>query len=504
MRALFCLNGPNYINGPNVWLLRHLPRLRAYGIEPRVLYLHDGPDRPCRFRSALEADGIGTRVVRNGTFTEDDVTSILEGIAAEQPDVFVPNYSVPAHYACRFAREAGIRTIGVLHSDDPYYDDVRELFVTGEEPWRLDGLVAVSRYLHDLARASATPSTRVLLATYGVPVGKTQAEPPSDTLELLYVGRFVERQKRISRLAHRLSVATATIDGVRATMYGDGPDHQKIADLLVSLGSEQRVRIGGPVPPEAMARALGNGHVLVLLSDFEGLSIALMEAMACGVVPIVAATRSGTDDLVEHEVNALIVDPECEADFVTAVRRLRHEAGLWTRLSAAARRTIVERGYTSDDCARRWAAFCRELAPTEPRRALTIPARRRVLLPPETGRLEGLRIGEHRDPRLRPASAVNSGRPLYVWGAGSAGRQFMRSAAVHDIMVDGVIDRAKADGRSDLEGVIIHPPVRLSEELSARRRPFVIIASIYGQEIGRELEQLGFEPERDFIMAGQC
>ncbi|QUV81159.1 glycosyltransferase [Chloracidobacterium sp. D] len=39
-------------------------------------------------------------------------------------------------------------------------------------------------------------------------------------------------------------------------------------------------------------------HMFVLLSDYEGLPIALMEAMATGLVPICTAMRSGIGQLV--------------------------------------------------------------------------------------------------------------------------------------------------------------------------------------------------------------
>ena len=52
-----------------------------------------------------------------------------------------------------------------------------------------------------------------------------------------------------------------------------------------------------------------------------GLPIALIEAMACGVVPICLQTRSG---FVEHGVTGLLVRDRGK-DFIAAVQRLRQE-----------------------------------------------------------------------------------------------------------------------------------------------------------------------------------
>lgn len=500
MRALFCLNGPNEINGPNVWLTRHLPLLKARGIEPHVLYLTYAPGEPCRFRGALEAQGIGVEEVRLGRFTEESIPALLQAIDIVRPDVFVPNYSAPGYFACRFAREAGIRTIGILHSDDPYYHDILDVFVAGGMAWRLDGVVAVSDYLHELARAATTPDTGVLHATYGAPVPAARASAPGDSLELLYVGRIVERQKRIRRVVSRLCAAADAVAGVRGVLYGEGSERNEVAALLHAR-RDNRVRLGAALDSERMMAAMTRGHALVLLSDFEGLSIALMEAMACGLVPIVSDTRSGTGDLIQHETNALVVDPDSPAAFIEAVRRLREEPGFWQRLSDAARTTIIEQGYTADACADRWVAFCHDLAPRGLQREMTIPEPELIELPERCTRPHGLRIADRRHQRHALLKAAKAGRPVYVWGAGAGGRQFLASRVAGEIDILGVIDRRVHDRPMDLHGVRVHPVDRLGEECERGRQPFVVIASMYEDEIATDLKRLGLEPELDFISA---
>jgi glycosyltransferase involved in cell wall biosynthesis len=518
MRVLFCLNGPNEINGPNVWLIRHLPLLKARGIEPRVLYLTHYPGEDCQFRAAFHARGIEVDEVRLGRFTEESIVALLRAIDMVRPDVFVPNYSAPAYFACRFAREAGIRTIGTLHSDDPYYHDILDVFVGGEAQWQLDAMVTVSDYLQETARAVATSKTRVLQATYGAPVPDARATAPTDSLVLLYVGRLVERQKRIRRVVSRLCEATAAVAGVRGVLYGEGPERAEVEALLHAQASNRvdaprqnghadaarhggRVRFGGALRPDQMIPAMARGHALVLLSDFEGLSIALMEGMACGLVPIVSTTRSGTGDLLQHDVNALVVDPESPGAFTHAVRRLREEPGLWTRLSDAARRTMVEGGYTADACADKWVDLCRDLAPRGMTRQLSIPGPDDIELPARCTRPHGLRIADRRHPHQLLLRVARAGRPVYVWGAGSGGRQFLASRVVRQIEIAGVIDRRAVDRSANLDGLRIHAADHLAAERARGQQPFVVIASMYEDEIARDLKGLGLAPEDDFISA---
>jgi colanic acid/amylovoran biosynthesis glycosyltransferase len=498
MRALFCMGGPSFICGPNVWMTRHLPRLKALGIEPRLLYLAADPNEPCTYRTALAAQGVESRAVRLTPYIEDQTISVLEALAMEQPDIFVPNCSLAGYYASPYARRAGIRTIGILHSDDPLYHDMLDLFVRGPESERLDAVVSVSAFLHDLARAAATPSTRVLEATCGAPIEDGTATPPGETLTLIYAGRLTEQQKRITRVAHRLCEATLAVAGVRAVLYGEGPESGEVARIIDAHGAIGRVRIAGPLGHQGILPAMRQGHAFVLLSEFEGLAIALIEAMACGLVPIVAPMRSGTADVIVPGVNALVVDADDPTAVIAAVRRLREEPGLWTRMSCAARETIVARGLTSDTCAARWADLAKTLGPRTHWGQVNVPTLDDLELPRRCTRPLGFRDYEHRSPRRAVGRAVEAGRPIYVWGAGAGGRKFLGSMVAPAKRVAGVIDRRATGAGERFEGVLLYPPGRLAAEVDQPLRPFVVIASIHHAEIGCELQAMGYT-EEDFI-----
>jgi colanic acid/amylovoran biosynthesis glycosyltransferase len=505
MRVLFGLWGPDLICGPNVWMTRHLPRLRDHGIEPRVLYVAPDLSQPCRFRDAIEAAGIGIRQVAGfAPYIEQDVVNTLEAIAAEAPDIFVPNCLLPGFYATQVLRRSGVKTIGILHADDPYYHDLIDACVRGPESWRFDAIVPVSAYLEEIARSTVTSSTRVWPATYGAPVDGPTATPPGDTLRLIYMGRLVERQKRIFRLTHRLCDVTAAVPGVEAMLYGGGPHVAEVDEIIATRGATRVVR-AGELEPERMMAVARQGHALVLLSDFEGLSIALIEAMACGVVPIVSPMRSGIEDIVRHGVNALIVDPDDPASVIAAVRRLREEPGLWSRLSAAARESVVSGGFTSDECARRWAALCRGLMDErtgQRSHGIEAPSLQALELPPPSPRSDGFAYYDHRDPLLQGlAQARSDGRPIYIWGAGAAGRAFLASRGEHGFRVAGVIDGRAAAPGGWLDGTPIHPPSHLVERAANGARPYVVITSVHHDEISAGLRRLGFAALEDFVQA---
>jgi len=91
--------------------------------------------------------------------------------------------------------------------------------------------------------------------------------------------------------------------------------------------------------------------IFVLPSASEGLSNAMLEAMACGAVPVVTRV-SGATDVVRDGENGIFIE-RSEAAIAAALATLHRERDLRIRLSVAARQTIVE-GYSYDVTIKRY------------------------------------------------------------------------------------------------------------------------------------------------------
>jgi glycosyltransferase involved in cell wall biosynthesis len=375
MDVTFCAyDGLNYVGGPNAWLRRLLPALRDRGIHPRVLFFLTADPEHCTTLQALRAQGIECRHQRWPIYTEQCVTWLLKQLASDPPDVFVPNLMVSAYYAAAWARAAGIPTVGILHSDDAFHHGLLQEFVLGAPAYRLSALVCVSRFLEQMALAQHPPATQVWRLPYGAPTPEKTAQRTPGQLKLAYVGRLVEEQKRVSEVTRAFCRVARAIPGVSAAIYGEGPARPAVEQILRTEGAGLPVRLAGKVDSDQIQQQLAACHALALLSDYEGLPISLMEAMACGVVPVCLRTRSGVAELVEHGVTGLLVDDRAD-DFLAAIRRLAEEPGLWERLSRAARAKI-DAEYSAHIATADWEELLRTLQSAAPaRQAVQIPSR---------------------------------------------------------------------------------------------------------------------------------
>ena len=79
-------------------------------------------------------------------------------------------------------------------------------------------------------------------------------------------------------------------------------------------------------------------EIALLPSRMEGLSQALLEAMALGK-PVIASAAGGNIDLVRHETDGLLVPPLDPAAWAAALERLLTDGALAERLGRAARET---------------------------------------------------------------------------------------------------------------------------------------------------------------------
>jgi glycosyltransferase involved in cell wall biosynthesis len=101
-------------------------------------------------------------------------------------------------------------------------------------------------------------------------------------------------------------------------------------------------------------------EVVLLPSRIEGLSQALLEAMALGK-PVIASDAGGNPELIRHEADGLLVPPLDPAAWAAAIERLLGDAALAARLGEAARLT-ARVTFSLDRTVERTLALYRSLA----------------------------------------------------------------------------------------------------------------------------------------------
>jgi glycosyltransferase involved in cell wall biosynthesis len=260
------------------------------------------------------------------------------------PATLIPNYSYMSYAICAQLAQAypdQIRVLGMCHTDQAYYYDLLDYY----EPI-IDTFVGVSAEISERLRAMF-PQRYGDIQTRAYAVQESQLGRrkfhTSGPIRLLYAGRLIEFQKRISDLIELANLLVARGVDFELELLGEGKDQANFLKRLneAPQAVRGRVRVRPPVNLEHMPQEWHAADISVLVSDFEGTSIAMLESMAQGCIPVVTQV-SGTAAVIRSGQNGFSVSVGDLASMADRIQQLAQDPGLRARLSAAAQRTTQD------------------------------------------------------------------------------------------------------------------------------------------------------------------
>jgi glycosyltransferase involved in cell wall biosynthesis len=186
---------------------------------------------------------------------------------------------------------------------------------------------------------------RVRLYRHGLPrslLGRSL--PPLSSkahLGIAQIGSYIEGKgiRYSSPALNRLLFANPKLT---LGLFGTGrPDGAVLADFHPSL--HDRIAVVRSYRRERLPALLEGFHIHVLASLSEGLGIAVLEAMACGLVPVVTAIP-GPLEIVDDERNGVVVPVRSSSAIEAAITSLAADDERRNRMRYEAHRTA--QGYT--------------------------------------------------------------------------------------------------------------------------------------------------------------
>jgi glycosyltransferase involved in cell wall biosynthesis len=175
----------------------------------------------------------------------------------------------------------------------------------------------------------------LMQGAYAGPVNHVNAHARRDPV-VVYIGRHIP-EKRVFTIPAAIAQARQHVPGLRATIFGDGPDRPHVLAEIERLGLQDVIRCPGFAPWDEVDAELRRAMCLVLPSRREGLGLGLVEAMARGTPAVV--TRSpdnAATELIAERHNGFVAEsaePPVLAAAIVAVHRagaeLRERTRAW-------------------------------------------------------------------------------------------------------------------------------------------------------------------------------
>jgi glycosyltransferase involved in cell wall biosynthesis len=266
--------------------------------------------------------------------------------------------------AALVARLAGARSLyfcvggpaevqdGGVHADDHAFAKMKTADAVVEK--RLIGIVSQCDVVITMGTRAATffadrgVKTAIHVVSGGIDSQRFRPASEIPSIDLILTGRLA-RIKRMDIFLQAVREVATKVPEVKAVIVGDGPLREELSSLSIQLGIDRNVEfVGRQCDVENWLR---RARVFVLTSDSEGLSLAMMEAMMCGL-PAVVSDVGDLGDLVENGVNGYRVPRRSPALFAGRIVELLLDDRKLAAFSQAARRSALR--YESQATVKRW------------------------------------------------------------------------------------------------------------------------------------------------------
>jgi asparagine synthase (glutamine-hydrolysing) len=184
-----------------------------------------------------------------------------------------------------------------------------------------------------------------------------------------FAGRFNDPRKNVGLLLQATRLLRHQRDDVHLALIGDAPNAH-VKRLVADYGLDAQVSFLPHLSRAALRDMMRTLDVFVLPSHQEGLCVAALEALACGV-PVVSTRCGGPEEFVIAGVSGELVASRADA-VADAARRIMDDGALRARLALSARQLVEER-YSPARCR---AVFLQQLREAFPAAAIPLAEQR--------------------------------------------------------------------------------------------------------------------------------
>jgi glycosyltransferase involved in cell wall biosynthesis len=317
-----------------------LAALQGGPYEP-VLILRRKKHTPMARVEALRAQGLDVRLVEAHwvhRWTEAALGRLLRDIA---PRALLA-HGFPEHLIGRRAGwRAGVPVlIQVEHNSRERYSRWSR-WQSRRLAAKSAALVGVSEGVRQSLLAQGLPAHKTFAIPNGIDLARF-AEPGCEREAGVVMSARFARQKDHATLLDAMARLAAQGLRPRLQLAGTGPLMARMQARAAQLKLDGQVAFLGHHGD--MPALLRSQRIYVLATHFEGMPLALVEAMAAGCACI-ASDVIGVRGVVEHERTGLLVPEGDAVALADAIARLLHDPALARRLGSAAReRALAEHG----------------------------------------------------------------------------------------------------------------------------------------------------------------
>lgn len=166
-------------------------------------------------------------------------------------------------------------------------------------------------------------------------------------IQIGYAARLTKAQKRVDLLLPLILKLDELGVNYQMNIAGTGDYLSKLQTFVEERRLDKRVHVLGLLSSSEMEKFWNEQDIYINVSEYEGTSLAMLEAMAHGVVPIVTLV-SGVTDVVEHGVNGYICKQHDTGGMADIIKAMNEKRDTIEHIGRNAQNIIFEKCDKSD------------------------------------------------------------------------------------------------------------------------------------------------------------
>ena len=168
---------------------------------------------------------------------------------------------------------------------------------------------------------------------------RAKLDIPEDAFVMVTAAELNDNKNQkvvIEALSQLKNESKVSLDNIYYLICGKGPNRESLEQLVLERGLQNQVRFLGFRTD--MPDILAISDVFIFPSHREGLGIAAVEALLCGV-PLIVADNRGTREYAIDKVNSIVCNADSPKEFAAAIETLMVDENYRNRLASRCRQS---------------------------------------------------------------------------------------------------------------------------------------------------------------------
>jgi glycosyltransferase involved in cell wall biosynthesis len=337
-RIDWLITGLNVQGGAETFVRRMAPRLVAYGFNLRVITLVGGGS----LVEEIREDGVPVFELGLRNKYDYSIINKLSKLWESDPPEIIHTHLFHAGILGRVVARMHHVPVIIVHQHglEKRRSPIRVFLDRMTSPFVTKYAATCQAVAKEMTRREGISQSKIEIIYNGIfPIDTSIVSPPlewpvkNSAKVIGCVGRLAP-EKGQAILIQALASYETKGEKPHVLLIGDGSYRQELQNKVTSLHLNPYVHFCGI--QKNIFEWLPFFDLFVLPSSWEGISLALLEAMACGLA-VVATNVGGTPEVVKNGESGLLIPPNDPNALESAIRTLVENPGLCQKMGEAGR-----------------------------------------------------------------------------------------------------------------------------------------------------------------------